>query len=294
MVRVGLKRTRAEVVFSWFNTVFLLLVTFVMMIPLLAVASISLSSSSAVNTGKVFIFPVSITSASWEYIITLNRLWKSLLLTVGVTLAGTFLSLVLNLLLAYPLSKKEFAPGRFMLMGMAVTMIFRAPIIPYFLTVRSIGLFDHVLVMIIPHLYVTYYLFIMVTFLRQIPRELEEAAMIEGCGYLKVLFWVILPSSMALVATIGLFYAVMYWNQFMHPLLFIQNHNLYPLQLVVRTFVTGDEVIVGFFRLDRRALLNDKTVKAAVVIFSVLPVILVYPFVQKYFVKGAMVGSIKG
>ena len=291
---MSLRKTRAEIAFSWINTTFMVVLTFVMMVPLLAVASISLSSSSAVNTGKVFIFPVNITSASWEYIVSLNRIWKSLFLTMGVTLTGTLLSLVLNLLLAYPLSKKEFAPGRFMLMAMAVTMIFRAPIIPYFLTVRSIGLFDHVLVMIIPHLYVAYYLFIMVTFLRQIPRELEEAAMIEGCGYLQVLFRVILPSSMALVATIGLFYAVMYWNQFMHPLLFIQNHNLYPLQLVVRTFVTGDEVIVGFFRLDKRALLNDKTVKAAVVIFSVLPVILVYPFIQKYFVKGAMVGSIKG
>jgi putative aldouronate transport system permease protein len=103
-----------------------------------------------------------------------------------------------------------------------------------------------------------------------------------------------LPSSKAMLATIGLFYAVMYWNQFMHPLLFIQNLDLYPLQLVIRTFVTGDEVVVGFFNLDKRELLNDKTVKAAVIIFSVLPVILIYPYIQKYFVKGAMVGSIKG
>lgn len=290
----GPRRSTGEAILGYLNHLVLAIVAFLMLLPLLSVLSVSLSSSLAVNTGKVFIIPVDFTFASWDYIFTLKRIWKSLLLTASATMAGTSLSVLLNALMAYPLSKKEFAPGRFLLMGIAVTMIFRAPIIPYFLTLKSIGLFDNILVLVIPHLFVAYYLIIMVTFLRQIPRELEESAMIEGCGYLQLLFRIILPSSKAMLATVGLFYAVMDWNQFMHPLLFLQNQNLYPLQMVIRTFVTGDEVVVGFFRLDQRELLNDKTVKAAVVIFSVLPIVMVYPFIQKYFVKGAMIGSIKG
>jgi putative aldouronate transport system permease protein len=287
----GPRRSAGEAVFTYVNHVVMVVFGFLMLLPLLSVLA---GSSLAVNTGRVFILPVDFTFASWGYIFTLKRIWKSLFLTASVTVAGTALSLLFNALMAYPLSKREFAPGRYVLMGIAITMIFKAPIIPYFLTLKSVGLFDNILVLIIPHIFVAYYLIIMVTFLRQIPRELEESAMIEGCGYVQLLFRIIMPSSKAMLATVGLFYAVMDWNQFMHPLLFLQNQNLYPLQMVIRTFITGDEVVVGYFNLDQRELLNDKTVKAAVVIFSVLPIIVIYPFIQKYFVKGAMVGSIKG
>ena len=288
------KKTLGEKLFHYFIYILMAVFGFIMMLPLLTVASVSLSSPLAADTGKVFIFPVDFTFASWGYIFSLIRIWKSLLLTTFTTLSGTALSLLLNALMAYPLSKKEFTPGRFILMGIAITMIFKAPIIPYFLTLRSIGLFDNFFVLIAPHLFVSYFLIIMVTFLRQIPKELEESAMIEGCGYLQTLFKIILPSSKAMLATVGLFYAVMDWNQFMHPLLFIQNQNLYPLQIVIRSFIAGDEMIRDYFSVDKKALYNDTTVKAAVVIFSVLPVMMVYPYLQKYFVKGAMVGSIKG
>ena len=288
------KKTLGEKLFQYFIYILMAVFGFIMLLPLLTVASVSLSSPLAADTGKVFIVPVDFTFASWGYIFSLTRLWKSLLLTTFTTLSGTALSLLLNALMAYPLSKKEFTPGKFILMGIAITMIFKAPIIPYFLTLRSIGLFDSFFVLIAPHLFVSYFLIIMVTFLRQIPKELEESAMIEGCGYLQTLFKIILPSSKAMLATVGLFYAVMDWNQFMHPLLFIQNQNLYPLQLVIRSFIAGDEMIRDYFSIDKKALFNDTTVKAAVVMFSALPVIMVYPYLQKYFDKGAMVGSIKG
>jgi putative aldouronate transport system permease protein len=288
------KKTLGEKLFHYFIYILMAVFGFIMLLPLLTVASVSLSSPLAADTGKVFILPVDFTFASWGYIFSLSRLWKSLLLTTSTTLSGTVLSLLLNALMAYPLSKKEFTPGRFILMGIAITMIFKAPIIPYFLTLKSIGLFDNFLVLIAPHLFVSYFLIIMVTFLRQVPKELEESAMIEGCGYLQTLFKIILPSSKAMLATVGLFYAVMIWNQFMHPLLFIQNQNLYPLQLVIRSFIAGDEMIRDYFSIDKKAMFNDTTVKAAVVMFSALPVIMVYPYLQKYFVKGAMVGSIKG
>lgn len=289
-----MKKSKAEQVFSAFNHVFLIAFGFLMLIPLLSVLATSLSSPIAVNTGKVFLWPVEFTFASWQYILNISRIWKSLLLTVGVTVAAAALSLLLNSLMAYPLSKKEFAIGKYILMGITFTMIFKAPTIPYFLAVRRMGLFDNILVLILPHIFVTFNLIVMVTFMRQFPKELEESAMIEGCGYMRTLFMIVLPSSKAMLATIGLFYAVMVWNQFTHPLLFIQNQNLYTIQMTIRSFIIGDERILDPLSLGLARPYNEKTVRAAVVIFCILPVLLVYPYIQKYFIKGVMVGSVKG
>ncbi len=291
----GIRRTNGERVFAWLNHGLLGLFGFLMLVPLLSVVSISLSSPLAVDTGKVFITPVGITLGTWGYILTFGPLWKSMLLTAGVTVVGTALSLLLNALAAYPLSKKEFGPSAAILMAVAFTMIFKAPIIPYFLTLRTLGLFDSPLVLVVPQLFSAYYLIIMVAFMRQIPRELEESAMIVGAGYPQILFRIILPSSTAMLATIGLFYAVVLWNQFLHPLLFIQNQALYPLQLMIRAFTTEREIIASVPGKDMTAMqFNDKTVKAAIVMFSVLPILPLYLYAQKYFIKGVMVGSIKG
>jgi putative aldouronate transport system permease protein len=292
-VVTGIRRTKAERVFAWLNYGWLGLFGFLMLLPLLSVLSTSVSSPLAVDTGKVFITPVGITPASWRYIFTFGPLWRSLALTGAVTILGTALCLVLNALMAYPLSKKEFAPSAAILMGIAATMIFKAPIIPYFLTLRKLGLFDSPFVLIVPHLFSAYYLIIMVAFMRQIPKELEESAMIVGAGYMQILFRIILPSSTAMLASIGLFYAVGLWNQFLHPLLFIQNQVLYPLQLMIRAYTTEREIIAVVPGKDV-VMFNDKTVKAAIVMFSVLPIVPLYLYAQKYFIKGVMVGSLKG
>ncbi len=291
----GIRPTSAERVFAGLNYGWLSLFGFLMLLPLLSVLATSLSSPIAVDTGKVFLLPVGITPASWGYIFTFGALWRSLALTAGVTVVGTALCLLLNSLMAYPLSKKEFAPSGFILMGVAATMIFKAPIIPYFLVLRKLGLFDNVLVLIVPQLFSAYYLIIMVAFMRQIPKELEESAMMVGAGYLQILFRIILPSSTAMLASIGLFYAVVLWNQFLHPLLFIQNQLLYPLQLMIRAYTAEREIIAVVPGRDVAAVMfNDKTVKAAIVMFSVLPILPLYLYAQRYFIKGVMVGSLKG
>jgi len=288
----GIKGQKASGVFQLFNYMLLAGFGFIMVVPFLSVLAASFSSRYAVDAKRVFIFPVEFTFASWEYILSLNSLWRSLGLTALVTMIGTFLALLLNALAAYPLSKKEFAPGKVLLMGIVISMIFKSPVIPYFLTVNALGLYDNFWVLILPHLFMSYNLIILITFLRQVPKELEESAMIEGCGYMRILFSIILPSSKAAFATVGLFYAVMMWNQFASPLWFIQNQKLYPLQLLIRSYISDAEVPTNY-RVSA-ILYNDKTIKAAVVIFSVLPIIIVYPYLQKYFIKGAMIGSIKG
>ena len=173
------------------------------------------------------------------------------------------------------------------------TMIFKAPTVPYFLTVRSYGLYNNVLVLILPHILSAYNLAIMRTFFKQFPSEVEEAAEIDGCGSFQTLIRIVLPSSKAVLATVGLFYGVTIWNQFQHPMMFISKTELYPLQLKIRQLINAGGDITGMVvRSDVNY--NETTLGAAAVVFAIIPVVAVYPWLQKYFAKGAMLGSVKG
>lgn len=286
--------SRGEKVFVTAITVILILLSVIALIPLLSVISTSLSSKSAVDMNLVTLWPMQFTFDSWSYIIDRPDLWKSFFLTVVTTLVGTALALLVTALLAYPLSKPEFRWGSVIMIGVVIAMIFKAPIIPYFLTVRGIGLYDNPLVLIIPHVLNPFNLIIMRTFFKQFSKELEEAAMLEGCGYFRMLFQLVLPLSKAVLATLALFYGVVLWNQFQHPLLFLQDPNWFPLQIKIRQFITDDNVIMSGAVSTVDLNYNERTLRAATVIFAIVPIVAVYPFLQKYFVKGAMIGSVKG
>ncbi len=273
---------------------FLAILAFIMLVPLLNVVSTSLSHGTAVDRGEIYIFPIEPTLASWSYIFKENRMWRSLFITISTTFIGVVNSLFLTSLTAYPLAKKEFKIGKVMMVTIVFTMIFRAPMIPYFLTLRSLGLYDSIFVLILPHAISAYNLIIMRTFFKQLPDELEEAAKIEGCGYFQMLFRIVIPNSKAVLATLGLFYAVAQWNQFLHPILFIKSSKMFPLQLLLRQMVDGTEEIDMVDIVMTTMVYNEQTVKAAAVIFAMLPIMMVYPFIQRYFVKGAMLGSVKG
>ncbi|MCU6712120.1 carbohydrate ABC transporter permease [Paenibacillus sp. J5C_2022] len=281
-----------EKCFRYANAVFLGILALLMLLPLITVVSTSISSAVAVDMGRVFLWPVEFTTASWERILGREALWQSFGVTVAATVLGTGMSLMMTALLAYPMAKKEFALAKIISIGVIVTMVFRYPIIPYFLTLRDLGLFDSFWVLIVPHMIVAYNLIIMRTFFKELPIELEEAAQLEGCGYFQILFRIVLPLSKAVLATLGIFYAVMIWNQFMHPLLFIENQDLYPLQLRLRQYIVSAEsieMLVG----DELPKYNATTLRAATIIFATLPIVIVYPFLQKHFVKGALLGSVK-
>lgn len=180
------------------------------------------------------------------------------------------------------------------MIAVVIAMVFKAPLVPYFLTVRNLGLYNNPLVLIIPHILNPFNLIIMRTFFKQFSKELEEAAFMEGCGYFRMLFQFVLPLSKAVLATLALFYGVVLWNQFQTPLLFLQNPDLFPLQMKVRQFITDDSVIMSLVPSKLDVNYNERTLRAATVIFAIVPVIAVYPFLQRYFVKGAMIGSVKG
>ncbi|GLX66328.1 carbohydrate ABC transporter permease [Paenibacillus glycanilyticus] len=287
-------KTRGEKTFVAAITTLLLLFSFIAIVPLLSVISISFSSKSAVVQNLVSIWPKQFTLDSWSYILDRPDLWKSFFLTLGSTVIGTALALLITALLAYPLSKVEFRWGGVIMVGVVIAMIFKAPIIPYFLTVRGIGLYNNPLVLILPHILNPFNLIIMRSFFKEFPKELEEAAFLEGSGYFRMLFQFVLPLSKAVLATLALFYAVVIWNQFQTPLLFLQNTDWFPLQMKIRQFITDDNIIMPGAASTVDLNYNERTLRSATVIFAMIPIIAVYPFLQRYFVKGAMIGSIKG
>lgn len=282
-----------EKIFKYFNIMFLGILGLIMLLPIITVTATSFSSALAVDAGKVSLWPVDFTLASWKEILAKSEMWRAFFLNIFVTVVGTFLALMTTSLMAYPMAKKEFKPAKILSIMVVITMVFKAPIIPYFLALKNMGLYNNIFVLIVPHLVVPYNLIIMRTFFKQIPLELEEAAKVEGSNYFQILFKIILPMSKASLATVGLFYAVMIWNQFMHPMLFIQDEALFPLQLRLRQYISvGEDLSSGLYGGIKP--FNERTLKAATVIFTVVPILCVYPFLQKYFVKGAMLGSVKG
>jgi putative aldouronate transport system permease protein len=263
------------------------------LVPLVSVGAKSFSSKLAVDSNLVTFWPIGFTFDSWIFMMKEGELWRSFLVTLASTLTGTFLCLLVNVLMAYPLAKKEFPAAKVLLLMIVISMIFKAPLIPYFLTVRAIGLYDNPWALVIPHLINEFNLLIMITFMRQFPPELEEAAVVEGAGYFRRLFRIILPLSKASLATLGLFYAVMIWNQFQTPLLFIQSPQWFPLQSKVRQMITDENalpIMGALFTVNY----NATTLRSVAILFGAIPILLVYPALQKYFAKGAMIGSVKG
>ena len=287
------QQTRRETIFGAVITIILILCGIMALIPLLSVLALSFSSKVAVNTNTVTLWPVGFTFASWKAILARSDMWRATLVTLMTTAVGTGMALVITSLLAYPLSKKEFGLQKAIMVMVIITMIFKAPTVPYFLTLRSIGLYNSVWAMILPHILTAYNMIVMRTFFLGFPREVEESATIDGCSPFRTLAQIVLPSSKAVIAVIGLFYAVTIWNQYQHPLYFIQDTSLYPLQMKVRQFINESSELQT---IAARQSVNytERSLKAVVVVFAILPIILVYPWLQKYFEKGAMLGSVKG
>lgn len=280
-------------VFQGFITLVLLILGAIALIPLLTVIARSFSSKAASDMNIVNLWPVGFTLDSWKYILSDTGLWRAFLITLMSTIAGTALALFMTSLMAYPLSKDNFKLSHILMLYVIVTMIFKAPVVPYFLTVKGMGLFNNPLVLVLPHILSAYNLAIMRTFFKQFPAEVEEAAMIDGCGYFQILYKIIIPSSKAVLTTVGLFYAVTIWNQFQHPLMFIQKTGLFPLQLKIRQLINGGSDIANITAV-ANVNYTESTLSAATVVFAIIPIIAVYPWLQKYFAKGAMLGSVKG
>lgn len=297
--RAGIRKRGGDSVFTAAISFVLLLIAVCTLFPFLDVVLTSITpTEEIVRNAKAFIsIPQHPTLAHYQFVLGGNRsIIRAMGVTVFRTVLGTFLNLCVTALTAYPLSK-SYLPGRNAIMKyFFFTMIFSAGMIPQYLVVKTLGLTDSVWAFILPGIMNVYNMIIMRTFFSGIPMEMEEAAKIDGCSDFKILLRIILPVSTPVLASIGLFYAVWHWNAFFDAVLYITDRNLWPLQTLLREILLStsmSELLGGGGSLSD-AMPPSTAVINATIIISCLPIILVYPFVQKYFVKGVMVGSVKG
>lgn len=273
----------------------LFLVTFSAMclLPFLNILGSSFATSGEISTRPFILIPRTFTLDAYRYILSTPTIFRSVGVSITITVLGTFVSMTVTSFMAYALSRKYLHGRRFFNFLVVFTMLFSGGMIPGFLLVKQLGLIDSIWSLILPGTVSAYNMIIMRNFFQGIPDSLEESAKMDGCSNLGVFFRIILPLSLPSIATISLFYAVAYWNAYSGAILYINTPDKWPIQLLLRQIV----IVSSGMNADASAVdvvPPAQSIKMAVIMISTLPMLIVYPFVQKYFVKGAMVGSVKG
>lgn len=292
------KQTIGDKLFDAVNITVLVLLLIAVLYPLFFVIIASFSQPEAVLNGEVWFWPKAFTLEGYRKVFVNNEIVTGYINTILYTVAGTAVNILMTIIAAYPLSRSDFR-GRNMIMAFFVfTLFFSGGMIPTYLVIRDLGMINTFWVMIIPNAVAVANIIITRTFFQQsIPAEVQEAAVIDGCSNLQTLIRVVLPLSMPIIAVMVLFYAVGHWNAYLNALIYLSDRTLYPLQLILREILVQSQMQKmmegsqdSFFRM----LMSAETIKYAVIIIANLPIFLLYPFLQKYFVKGLMIGAIKG
>jgi putative aldouronate transport system permease protein len=279
----------ASKLFDVFNVLFMIVLIVVMAYPMVYVFSASISNNAMVASGAVLLWPKKITLIAYEQLIYNPDLWVSYWNTIRYTFLQTVLTLMATSAMAYPLAKRWLPGRRVILLMAAFTLLFSGGMIPTFLIVQRLGMLDTIWAIVLPSLISTWYLFIMRTFFEALPEELEDAAAIDGCGSMHILVRIVLPLSVPVMVTIGLFTAVNQWNSFFSALIYLNDREMYPLQIMMRNILIAGTNVQG-----EGDLTHLETLKYAMIMIGTLPILCVYPFIQKYFVQGTMIGGIKG
>lgn len=294
----GLRRVQAPDVL---NHLLLVLIGLVCLYPLAHVLSISLSSEAAIRDGITW-YPRDVDLISYKYMLTHPRILGGYANTILYTATGTFISVAMTAITAYPLSKRRLFARTPITFMMVFTLYFTGGLIPTYLLIRGLGLLNTMWALVLPPAIAVWNLIILRTFFQNLPEEMEEAAVIDGAGVLRALRTVILPLSKAALATIGLFYAIGMWNQYFPPLVYLRDIDKMPLQIVVRDMVFGDVMRQRAVAnnnpfadelLDMSIMLQLEKLKWTALFVSIVPMLLVYPFIQRYFAKGVIIGALK-
>ncbi|MFC0529193.1 carbohydrate ABC transporter permease [Phytohabitans kaempferiae] len=265
-------------------------------VPFWAVLMTSIASPAEITrAGGFVLWTREPTLDAYQAVLSGGIVTRALIVSVGITVVGTALSLVATIALAYALSRPGSLLHKPILLMTLFTLLFNPGMIPMYLTVKQLGLLDNYLALILPVLVNAFNVIVMRAFFLEIPDELLDSAHIDGAGELRILLRIVLPLSKAVVAVIGLFYAVAYWNAFFSAMLYMQSPEKWPLQLVLRTYVVNNTPI-GSDQLSSNLenLPPQISVQMAILVISILPILLIYPFIQKHFAKGLMVGAVKG
>ncbi|WP_127582563.1 carbohydrate ABC transporter permease [Paenibacillus koleovorans] len=291
---VTIRNTRIRL-FDVMNMLLMALFACSMLFPFLHMAAVSVSSADLVVRNEIFLWPQDIHFDAYKAVLQDKRILTGYKNTIIYVVLGTSLSLIFTTMGAYALSRKNLVFGKTFMLLVVFTMLFTGGMIPTYLVVRSYGLLDTRWAMVLPGLVSSWYLIIMRTFFQGIPRELEESGKIDGLSDLGILLRIVLPLSKPVMLTISLFYAVVIWSNFYSALIYIRDADLLPLQVTIRNIVmigqVGDMTVST--AVGGKAVVLE-SLKYAVILVGTLPILLIYPFIQKYFVQGTMIGSVKG
>ena len=291
-----IKRSFGSKLFDGFNVLLMLLIIFIMAAPLWYIICVSISQPSLISARSFILFPRGFSLYSYQLVLGNKDILVGYMNTIIYTSVGTLINLVMTILCAYPLSRPEM-PFRNVLMRLIVfTMFFSGGLVPAYLNIRDMKMLDTMWAVVLPGAISTYNMIVMRTFFTNIPNSLHESAYLDGADEMQVLLRIVLPLSLPIIATMILFYAVGHWNSYFNAMLYLSKKRLYPVQLFLRSYVV--QGVMSDFQAEMNDgaefLATDNSVKYAIITITMLPIMLVYPFVQKYFAKGVMVGSIKG
>jgi putative aldouronate transport system permease protein len=288
-------RSLGSRLFDSINGILLILISLVTIVPFIHVISSSFASAAEYNRTDFLLFPTEFSLKAYEYIFTTNALPRSLAITVFITVIGTLICLAFTAFTAYSLSRRRMHFRRVIMFLVVFTIIFQGGLIPDYLVVKELGLLNTYWSLMLPRAIIPFYLIILINFFKSLPEEIEESAKMDGCGDLRMLFRIMIPLSMPALATLILFYAVFHWNTYMHAILYMNDSEKWPIQVLLRQIVMVSQA--GFVEqgvVEGEQSIPPDTVKMAVITVATFPILMVYPFLQKHFAKGVLLGSVKG
>ncbi|MGM7719377.1 carbohydrate ABC transporter permease [Metabacillus sp. Hm71] len=292
-----IKETRSDRIFTVVNYTILSILLVVFLYPLIFIISSSFSSTEAVLSGKVWLWPVDFSLEGYKAVFNYKSVWTGYGNSLFYTVVGTLINIVMTILAAYPLSRKEFYGRNFFMFLFFFTTLFNGGLIPTYLLIKELGMLDTRWAMIIPGALSVFNVIVTRTYLKTtIPDEIHEAAKLDGCSDFKFLTRIVIPLSGPIIAVMALFYAVGHWNGFFNALIYLRDPSLFPLQLILNNILVQNQVDPTLLQdtevLQKQAGLRE-LLKYSLIIVASVPVLIIYPFVQKHFVKGVMIGGLK-
>ncbi len=283
-------KSKGDKIFDILNYTFFILLSFVMIYPIWHQVCLSFSDSNLAKSGGFFFLPRGFDLSGYEAVFSSRYIWPAFFNSVFITVTGVVLALLVNSMFGYFLSKVE-VPGSSVLMKLVLfSFLFSGGMIPTFLAVKYTGLLDSLWALVIPVIYVPYHIFILRNYFKGLPKALEESAFIDGAGFFTIFFRIVLPLSKPVLATVAIWVAVSQWNNYMGGLLYITDKTKYILPLLVRDIVLGASDLAT---TEMSAVTNSEIINAATIVIATLPILIVYPFMQKHFTKGVTVGAVK-
>ncbi len=286
----------ARKVFVFINTALLIIFSLLCLLPIIHVLAISLSSSTAASAGEVSFWPVEFNLISYSFVLKKTEFWRSLIVTFKRVILGVTVNMILTIITAYPLSKdkKDFRARMVYVWIFVFTMLFSGGLIPTYMVVRSLGLLDKIWALILPGALPVFNVVLLLNFFRSLPREIEESALIDGASHWKILWLIYVPISLPAIATLIVFSIVGHWNSWFDGMIYMNNASKYPLQTYLQTLVVQpSSQIMTKATAEMLRHISERTVKSAQIFIGAIPVLMVYPFLQKYFMTGIVLGSVK-